>query len=137
MIDCTLLLHAICHWPNYTTSMMWPFALKESSFCLNKLSIQADGRSNEITFFGINGDIIEPAIFHTIGCPCFVLYARLKSGIITCPKWEPWSQLGIYVVHLHIGGFTDTGFHSAAQESNQTITFCAVGGHHQNGVFET
>ena len=79
--------------------MMWPFALKEAAFRLNKLSIRADGRSNEATFFNIDEDIVEPAIFHTFGSPCFVLDARLQSGLSTVPKWEPRSRLGIYVGH--------------------------------------
>ena len=29
----------------------------------------------------------------------FVLDARLQSGIITCPKCEPRSRLGIYIGH--------------------------------------
>jgi hypothetical protein len=32
LISCTLLLHAKCHWPDYITTMMWPFALKEASY---------------------------------------------------------------------------------------------------------
>jgi hypothetical protein len=35
----TLLLHAKCHWPDYITTMMWPFALKEASYQLNWLSL--------------------------------------------------------------------------------------------------
>ena len=87
LIDRTLLLHAIRHWPDYTTTMMWPFALKESAFRLNKLSIRIYGRINEATLFGIDGNIIEPEMFHTFGCPGFVLDARLQSGLSTCPKW--------------------------------------------------
>ena len=34
------------------------------------------------------------------------------------------------------GSFTDNGFHSAVKESNQTINFCSVVGHHQNRVVE-
>ena len=34
------------------------------------------------------------------------------------------------------GRFADKGFHSAVQESNQTINFCSVVGHHQNRVVE-
>ena len=79
--------------------MMWPFSLKEAAFCLNKLSILIDARSNEATFFGIDGNIIEPEMFHTFECPCFVLDARLQSGLSTCTKWEPRSRLGIYVGH--------------------------------------
>ena len=36
----------------------------------------------------------------------------------------------------HNGRFADKGFHDAVQDSNQTITLCAVGGHHQNGIVE-
>ena len=94
LIARTLLLHAIRQCPEYTTTMMWAFDLKEADFCLNKLSIWEYGRSNEASFFGIDGNIIEPEMFHTFGCPCFVLDARLQSGLSTCPKWEPRSRLG-------------------------------------------
>ena len=67
LIARTLLLHAIRHWPEYTTTMMWPFALKEAAFFLNKLSIWTDGRINEATFFGIDGNTIDPEMFHTFG----------------------------------------------------------------------
>ncbi len=39
LISCTLLLHAKHHWPDYITTMMWPFALKEASYQLNRLSL--------------------------------------------------------------------------------------------------
>jgi hypothetical protein len=35
LISWTLLLHAKQHWPDYITTMMWPFALKETAYCLN------------------------------------------------------------------------------------------------------
>ncbi len=31
----TIFLHAKRHWPDYITTLMWPFALKESAYCLN------------------------------------------------------------------------------------------------------
>ncbi len=34
------------------------------------------------------------------------------------------------------GQFTDTGFQQAIKDSNQKITCCAVGAHHQNGIVE-
>ena len=66
LISRTLLLQTIRHRPNYTTTTMWPFTLKEATLGLNKLSIRSDGRSNEETFFGVFGDIIKPAMFHTL-----------------------------------------------------------------------
>ncbi len=35
LISRTLLLHAKRHWPDYITTMLWPFALKEAAFRLN------------------------------------------------------------------------------------------------------
>ena len=99
LIGRTLLLHAVRHWPGYITTMMWPFALKEAAYRLNKLSIDQDGCSNEARFFGIDHDIVEPSLFHVFGSPAFVLDARLQSGIAGVPKWEPRSRLGIYVGH--------------------------------------
>ncbi len=32
--------------------------------------------------------------------------------------------------------FADDGFQKAIKEANQSITFCAVGAHHQNGIVE-
>ena len=50
LISRTLLLHAKRHWPDYITTMMWPFALKEAAIRLNRLSPRLDGRSCEATF---------------------------------------------------------------------------------------
>jgi len=98
----TLLLHAVRHWPGYITTMIWPFALKEAAFRLNKLTIDEDGHSIEARFFGVDGDIIGPSLFHTFGSPCFALDSRLQSGIAGVPKWEPRSRLGIYVGIRHL-----------------------------------
>jgi hypothetical protein len=40
LISRTLLLHAKRHWPDYITTMMWPFALKEAAYRLNRLSLR-------------------------------------------------------------------------------------------------
>jgi hypothetical protein len=79
--------------------MMWPIALKEAAYCLNRLSLRSDGRSCEATFFNIEGDLFNPATLHVFGSPCFVLDSRLQSEIAGPPKWEPRSRLGIYVGH--------------------------------------
>jgi hypothetical protein len=38
------------------------------------------------------------------------------------------------VYHADNGHFTDKGFRDDCTSSNQTITFCGVGSHHQNGI---
>jgi hypothetical protein len=94
-----LLLHAKRHWPDYITTMMWPFALKEASYQLNWLSLCSDGHSCKATFFSIDKDFINISTLHVFGSPCFVLDSRLQSGIGGAPKWEPRSRLGIYAGH--------------------------------------
>jgi hypothetical protein len=89
LISRTLLLHAKRHWPDYITTMMWPFALKEAAYRLNRLSLRSDGRSCEATFFNVDKDFIDPSIYHSFGSPCFVLDSRLQSGVGGAPKWEP------------------------------------------------
>ena len=39
LISCMLLLHAKLYWPDYVTTMMWSFALKEATYQLNRLSL--------------------------------------------------------------------------------------------------
>ena len=45
-------------------------------------------------------------------------------------------EVAIKAYRADNGRFADKGFHDAVQDSNQTITLCAVGGHHQNGIVE-
>jgi len=39
--------------------------------------------------------------------------------------------------HADNGRFADKGFRDDSTSSNQTITFCGVGSHHQNGIAES
>jgi hypothetical protein len=72
LIYWTLLLHVKRYWPNYITTMMWPFALKEAAFWLNRLSLRSDGRSCKATYFNIDKDLFNPTTLHVFGSPCFV-----------------------------------------------------------------
>ncbi len=67
LIFWTLPLHAKRHWPDYITTMMWPFALKEAAFWLNRLSLQLDGGSCEATFFNIDADLLIQPHFTFLG----------------------------------------------------------------------
>ncbi len=78
---------------------MWPIALKEAAYWLNRLSIRSDGWRCEATFFNLDKDLIDPTMFHVFGSPCFALHSRLQLWIAGLPKWDPWSRLGIYVGH--------------------------------------
>ncbi|KAL7454506.1 hypothetical protein ACHAXS_000333, partial [Conticribra weissflogii] len=43
LISRTLLLHAQRHWPEYITTMLWPFALKAAQDRMNQLHVNLDG----------------------------------------------------------------------------------------------
>ena len=100
----TILLHAQRHWPEYISSMLWPFALKTACERLNELSINENGETPISRLAGAAGLIVKQ-IYHTFGCPVFILDAGLQSGAIGPPKWDPRSRLGIYVGHspVHAG----------------------------------
>jgi hypothetical protein len=48
------------------------------------------------------------------------------------------SSIGVIAKAYHAdnGRFADQGFRDECNRSNQTITFCGVGSHHQNGIAE-
>jgi hypothetical protein len=115
--------------------VLWPFALKEAAYRLNKLSIGEDGRSNEAKFFGVDRDMIDPSLFHVFGSPAFVLDARHQSGVAGAPEWEPRSRLGIYVGHSpsHAGsvalilnpttGHVSPQYHIVFDDKFSTVSF--------------
>jgi hypothetical protein len=48
-------------------------------------------------------------------------------------------QAGRTAKHYHadIGQFSDKGFHQDITDKGQSITFCGVGAHHQNGMIKS
>ena len=93
-----MLLHAIRHWPEMVSTILWPFALKAACERMNKLCINDDGVLPESMLASVPNSV-QIQDFHTWGCPVYILDAGLKSGSIGPPKWDPRSRLGIYVGH--------------------------------------
>ena len=100
----TMLLHANRHWPEYITTMLWPFALKCAAEQINTLSVDEAGVTPESKFTGVPEDPVVKH-HHTWGCPVYILDGRLQSGPKAIPKWEPRSRIGIYLGHspVHAG----------------------------------
>ena len=96
----TLLCHAKRMFPEYISTILWPFAIKCNEDRLNNLVHCADGRTPNKTLASLNAAPINTSNFHTFGCPCYVLYHRLQSRTGKIPKWEPRTRMGIYVGHL-------------------------------------
>jgi len=94
----TLLLHAQRYWPEYITTMMWPYALLAAADCINNVHIDLNGKTPEMKFSRTAGSSTRLNNFHTFGCPAYILDVRLQdAGGPGAPKWEPRSRLGIYV----------------------------------------
>jgi hypothetical protein len=93
----TLLLHAKCMFPEYISTILWPFAVKCYKDRLNNLVHHADGCTPYETLASLDAAPINMSNFHSFGCPCYVLDHRLQSGTGKIPKWEPRAQMCIYV----------------------------------------
>jgi hypothetical protein len=96
----TLLLHAKRMFPEYISTILWPFAMKCYEDRLNNLVHRADGCTPYKTLASLDAAPINTSNFHTFGCPCYVLDHRLQSGTGKIPKWEPHARMGIYVGQL-------------------------------------
>jgi len=93
----TLLLHAKRMFPEYISSILWPFDVKCYKDRLNNLVHLADGRTPYETLASLDAAPINTSNFHTFGCPCYILDHWLQSGTGKIPKWEPRARMGIYV----------------------------------------
>ena len=63
----------------------------------------------------------------------------LDETLLAKSAWEKvMAQAGRMVKHYHAdnGRFADNGFIDSINDSDQKITFCGVGAHHQNGIVE-
>jgi len=63
----------------------------------------------------------------------------LDETLLAKSAWEKvMAQAGRTVRHYHAdnGRFADNGFIDSINDSDQKITFCGVGAHHQNGIVE-
>jgi hypothetical protein len=83
--------------PEYISTILWPFAIKCYEDRLNNLIHHADGRTPYETLASLYAAPTNMSNFHTFGCPCYILYHRLQSGTGKIPKWEPQARMDIYV----------------------------------------
>ncbi len=63
----------------------------------------------------------------------------LDKTLLAKTAFERHASKGGVTIHSYQadnGTFADSGFQQAIKEASQTITFCAMGAHHQNGIIE-
>eukprot|EP00957_Ditylum_brightwellii_P022844 1723792-Ditylum_brightwellii.AAC.1 len=87
-----MLLHAKRHWPEYITTMLWPYALKMAETLTEH---------------------------HTWGCPVYILDASLWDRSGSVPKWDPWAKLGIYLGPSSVHAGNVHLFHTLGQAQYQ------------------
>ena len=98
--SCTMLFYAQRYWPEYITTMLWPFTLLAAAERMNYLHIDANGETPEMKFSKATGSSTKLKHFHTLGCPVYVLDVRLQvSGGDGPPKWDPRARSGVYIGH--------------------------------------
>ncbi len=91
----TILLHAKQMLPDYTSTILWPFALKYTEDQMNKLVHRADGQTPYQALTGLDPIKLDVSNFHTFGCPCYVLDHRLQPGNSMVPKMGATSMNGL------------------------------------------
>ena len=86
----TPVLHSQRYWPEYITTMLWPFSLVASTDRMNNLYVDMNGKTPEMKFSDTIVSTTRLSNFHTFGCPVYILDARLQIvGGRGPPKWDP------------------------------------------------
>ncbi len=83
--------------PEYISTILWLFAVKCCKDRTNHFVHQANGCTPFKTLASHDSAPIKVSIFHTFGCPCYVLDRCLQLGTGKIPKWEPQSQMSRYI----------------------------------------
>ena len=95
-ISRTMLLNGIRLWPGIISIILWPLALKHAADRHNQLFIDDSGYS-PLAPFSKTSPTIDATLYHTWGCPIFVLDEHLQSGTGKSPKWDPCARLSTYI----------------------------------------
>ena len=80
--------------------MLWLFAVKVAIEIL-----YLDGNTPTAKLYNIKNINPNAHQYHTFGCPVYVLNSKLQSGSIGSPKWDPCSQVGVYLFNspMYVG----------------------------------
>ena len=69
LVSRTLLVHAQSHWPEYISTMLWPFALKAAQDRLNQLNIDLKGTTPDMRFSGVAAMVFSAQRFPYLWLP--------------------------------------------------------------------
>ena len=98
-------MHAQRYWPEFVDTMLWPFDIKVDIERFNFLQLDLYGNTPTARFHNIKNIKPNAHKYHIFGCPVYVLNYKLQSGYIGPPKWDPRSQVRVYLSHspMHAG----------------------------------
>ena len=114
--------------------MIWPFDAKADIERLSFIQLDLDGNTPTAKFYNIKNIKLNAHEYHTFECPVYVLNYKLQSGSIGPPKWEPRSQVGVYLGHfsMHTGsvelilklvtGYVSPQYHVVSDETILTVS---------------
>ena len=68
------------YWPEYITQILWPFVLKRAEDQINNLHIDINGQTAEMRFSKSPTATVDLQHFHSFGCPCYILDARVQGN---------------------------------------------------------
>ena len=65
-----------------------------------------------------------------------IIQDKKLAGKSAFEIWADTFGVKVKIYHADNGQFSEQPFRSSIEDANQTITFCGVGYHHQNAIFE-
>jgi hypothetical protein len=92
----TMLLHAQHHWPEATSTSLWPYALRTACQVFNDAPTLKGEKKDKTPQELFTGTKISAEVrhHHTFGCPVYVLAAPLQAGK-SLTAWMARSRVGV------------------------------------------
>jgi len=93
---CTMILHAIIHWPGQVPIELWPFAVEYATYVWNRVPKKDTGLAPIEIFYCGKQDHMVLANLWPWGCPVYVLEPKIYEGK-KLPKWDPKAKRGQFL----------------------------------------
>ena len=92
-----MLIRAQPYWPEYMSTMLWPFALLAGADRINNLHIDMKGMTPKMKISSVAGSSVKLKNYHTVGCPVYILDAILQNR---GRSWSSQVRFTLTIGHL-------------------------------------
>ena len=92
----TMLIHRSIHWPEVSTTILWPLAVLHAQYLFNHMPNPKLGFSPYELFTRTKIDHGDFNHLHVWGCPVYVLSPSILNGV-KLPRWVPRSERFAYM----------------------------------------